>query len=100
MIGINFNYIYIYLSMESLKKYRNIIGEPGTGIHRFKFKGTSYMDYFITILGAFFLTYVTDIPLVITTIFLLLLGIFSHALFGIETESIKFIKNLFSNLVK
>ena len=84
--------------MESLKKYKNIFGKPGTGIHRYKFKGTSYIDYFITIIGAFFLTYVTDIPLVITTIFLLLSGIFLHALFGIDTESIKYINRLINQL--
>ena len=79
--------------MESLKKYKNIIGKPGTGLHKYKFKGTSYIDYFVTILGAFIMTYYTDIPLVLTTILLLSLGIVFHYLFGLETQTIKYFRS-------
>jgi len=74
-----------------LTKYKNIFGAPGTGLHKYKFRGTSIVDYFLTIVGAFIITYFTDIPLVITTIGLFLLGILLHYLFGIETQVLKFI---------
>ena len=74
-----------------LTKYKNIFGSPGTGLHKIKFKGTSIIDYFLTIVGAFILTYYTDIPLVLSTIGLFILGILIHYLFGIETQVLKFI---------
>ena len=58
-----------------LSKYKNIFGYPGTGVHQYKFKGTAIVDYVLTIVGAFIITYFTDIPLVITTIGLLIIGI-------------------------
>ena len=74
-----------------LSKYKNIFGYPGTGVHQYKFKGTAIVDYVLTIAGAFIITYYTDIPLVITTIGLLLLGIILHYLFGIKSQVLNFI---------
>ena len=75
----------------NLSKFKNIFGAPGTGVHKYKFKGTAIVDYFLTIAGAFIITYFTDIPLVITTIGLFLIGIILHYLFGIKTQVLKFI---------
>ena len=72
-------------------QYRNIFGKPGKGIHKYKFLGTSIIDYLFTILFAIFITYLTDIPLILTTIGLLLLGIFFHKLFGIESHTIRYL---------
>ena len=74
-----------------LSKYKNIFGYPGKGVHKYKFMGTSLVDYFMTIVGAFIITYFTDIPLVITTIGLFVMGIILHWLFGLNTEVLKFI---------
>ena len=79
------------MSLLNLSKYKNIFGTPGTGVHKYKFKGTAIVDYFLTITGAFIITYFTDIPLVITTIGLFLFGILLHYLFEIETQVLKFI---------
>jgi len=79
------------MSFLDLTKYKNIFGSPGTGLHKIKFKGTSVIDYFLTIVGAFILTYYTDIPLVLSTIGLFIIGILLHYLFGIETQVLKFI---------
>ena len=73
-----------------LSQFKNIFGEPGKGIHQYKFKGTAIIDYLLTILGAFIITYYTDIPLVITTISLLLLGIFFHYLFVIRSQVLRY----------
>ena len=73
------------------KQFRDIIGKPGTGIHSYRFENTAIVDYFVTILLAMLLTKVTKIPLVLTTILLLVLGIVFHMLFGINTGSVKFL---------
>jgi len=79
-----------------LSKYKNIFGYPGKGVHQYKFKGTAIVDYVLTIAGAFIITYYTDIPLVITTIGLLLLGIILHYLFGIRSQAIQYLSKFIS----
>ena len=79
-----------------LSKYKNIFGYPGKGVHKYKFMGTSLVDYFMTIVGAFIITYFTDIPLVITTIGLFLMGIILHYLFGLNTETLKYVSKFIS----
>jgi hypothetical protein len=74
------------------KKYKDILGAPNTGIHKYKFLNTSIVDYISAILLAILLTYFTNIPLVLTTIGILILGIIFHTLFGVETDAIKFLK--------
>ena len=73
------------------RQFRDIFGKQGKGIHQYRFKGTSVVDYLIVIAFAFFVTYVTDIPLVLTTIGLLVLGIVSHVVVGMPTQSVKFL---------
>jgi hypothetical protein len=73
------------------RDFRDLFGKPGQGVHQYKFKGTSIVDYMIVIGVAFLVTYVTDIPLVLTTIGILLLGIVAHMLVGLPTQSIKFL---------
>jgi len=73
-------------------KYKNIFGEPNTGIHSFRFFDMAIFDYIFSILGAILITFLTKIPLVITTILVLVLGIILHMLFGVETQAVKFLK--------
>ena len=72
-------------------KYNNIFGEAGKGVHSYRFLNTALVDYLLTILGAILLTYLTDIPLVLTTIGLLVLGLILHYLFGVNTNSLKYL---------
>ena len=72
-------------------KYKNIFGEVGKGVHQYKFLNTALVDYVVTILGAILLTYLTDIPLVLTTIGILILGVVCHILFGVETNVTKYL---------
>ena len=73
------------------KGFRDIFGEPGTGVHAYRFLDTAVVDYFVTILLAMILTKVTKIPLVLTTILLFVLGIVLHVLFGVETSTLKYL---------
>jgi hypothetical protein len=72
-------------------KFKNVLGVPGKGIHKYRFLNTGAIDYFGTLIGAFLLTYITKIPLVLTTIILFLLGLIFHFLFGVETDATKFL---------
>jgi hypothetical protein len=69
----------------SLCKYRYILGVPGEGIHKYKFLGTSIVDYIGTIVLAMILTKFTKIPLVLATIGMFALGILLHMLFCLRT---------------
>jgi len=72
-------------------QYRDMFGKPGTGVHQYKLKGTSIVDYILTIVAAMILTYFTEIPLVLTTIGLLLAGIIFHKLFGIQSQALNYL---------
>jgi len=65
--------------------YKYLFGIPGTGIHKYRFLGTAIVDYIGTILLAMIVTKITKVPLVITTIFMFLLGILLHYLFCLRT---------------
>ena len=73
------------------KQFRDIFGKPGTGVHSYRILDTAVVDYVMTLAGAVLLTKVTKIPLVLTTILLLVLGIVFHVLFGVNTNSVKFL---------
>ena len=73
-----------------LKKYRDILGIPGKGLHRIKFRGTAIVDYILTIIVAILTTLVTGFPLVLSTIIWFIIGILSHILFGINTSVLKY----------
>ena len=50
-------------------KYKNIFGKERSGIHSYRFMDTAIIDYISTIILAFIITYLTLIPIEITTIF-------------------------------
>jgi hypothetical protein len=66
-------------------KYKYALGIPEEGVHSTRFLGTALFDYVATILGAILLSKVTGIPLVLTTIGLLVLGIVLHMAFCLRT---------------
>lgn len=72
-------------------RFKNIFGGLNEGIHSIRFLDTASVDYFLSILGAMLLTYLTKIPLVLTTIGILLFGLILHVLFGVNTNSVKFL---------
>lgn len=74
-----------------LIKFNKLLGIPGKGVHSFQILNTAMADYFLTLIGAFLLAYLTHIPLVLTTILLFILGIVLHILFGIPTEAVKYL---------
>ena len=56
-----------------------------------RFEKTALFDFILTIIGALILTKMTKIPLVITTVLLLVGGELIHYMFGIQTNTIKYL---------
>ena len=74
----------------TFSKYMNIFGIPNTGVHSYRFLNTAIVDYILTILLSIIITFLTNIPLVLTTIFSFIVGIIAHYMFCINTNTIKF----------
>ena len=72
-------------------KYKNILGVPKQGFHKSRFLDSAMNDYFGTILLAILLTFFTKIPLVLSTIMLFIVGEILHYLFGVETNTLKYL---------
>lgn len=73
------------------KKYSNIFGSPNEGVHSYRFLNVAIVDFVLTILGAIILTYLTDIPLVLSVAGLLITGEIFHYLFGVNTNTLKYL---------
>ena len=74
-----------------LKKFKYILGIPKKGFHRYRFIDTAIIDYIFTIILSIIITLLTKIPDVLTTIFSFILGIILHILFGVPTNTTKFL---------
>ena len=73
------------------KKYSEIFGRVGEGVHRFRILDTPVVDFVLTLLLAMLITWLTKIPLVISTIVCFLVGILLHILFGVNTTVVKWL---------
>lgn len=81
----------------NLCKYKNILGEPGKGVHSFRMFGIAIIDVILTIIAAYLISYFYKFNFVYTLIGLFLLGIFLHRIFCVRTTIDKL---LFPNLPK
>ena len=69
----------------NLCKYKNSLGEPGKGIHSYRFAGLAVADVLLTIIGALFLSFLFRWNFAYTLIGLFALGIFLHHIFCVRT---------------
>jgi uncharacterized membrane protein len=74
--------IYIYMD---LCKYKNSLGEPGKGIHSYRFFGIAIADVIMTIIAGYLIAYFFKLSIAYTIIFLFILGIILHRLFCVRT---------------
>ncbi len=74
-----------------LSQYKNAFGIPSEGLHKYRFMNIAIVDFILSIILACVITYFTEIPLVLTTISVLITGIISHMLFGVETNTVKYL---------
>ena len=72
-------------------KFKNLFGIPKKGIHQYRFLNTAIVDYLLTIVVSCITAYFTDIPLVLSTIVWSIMGVISHVLFGVQTNTVKYL---------
>ena len=71
--------------MKSLCKYKDILGEPGKGVHSYRIMNIAIVDVLLTILVAFLISYFFKFNFWYTLIIFFLLGIVLHRLFCVRT---------------
>jgi hypothetical protein len=77
--------------MIDLCKYKNALGVPGKGIHSYRLGGIAIADVIMTIIGAFFISWIMRWNFIYTLIGLFILGIILHRLFCVKTTIDKLI---------
>ena len=75
------------------KKFGGVFGEVNKGVHAYKplGLGVAIVDFVLSILMSILITATTKVPLVLTVILVLVLGEFLHMLFGVNTNTIKYL---------
>ena len=68
-----------------LCKYKDVLGKPNTGIHKYRLFGIAIVDLLLTIIAALIISYVFRVSFWITLVVLLILGIILHHLFCVRT---------------
>jgi len=76
----------------SLCKYKNILGEPGKGIHSFRIFNIAVVDVLLTFVLAFVINLFIKTNYFIVLIFCFCLGIILHKLFCVDTTIGKLLK--------
>ena len=77
--------------MTLFSAYRDAFGAPGEGVHRHRLLGAAGVDYLLSLVLAAVLAGVTRVPLVLTTVGVLLAGMLAHYLFGVPTHALRYL---------
>ena len=77
-----------------LCKYKDALGEPGKGIHSYRFMGVAIADVIMTVIGALLISFLIKKSFLLVLIILFILGIILHRLFCVR---ITIYKLLFPN---
>jgi hypothetical protein len=84
--------IFAWGRKEETRKGKKKMERNGKGIHAPSIYGTAVVDYALTIGLAIAVTAWTKIPLVLTTIACMVLSLIAHAMLGIDTRAIRWIR--------
>jgi hypothetical protein len=68
-----------------LCKYKDILGKPKEGLHKYRFFGVAIVDVVLTIIVALLISYFFKLSFWITLVILFVLGIILHRLFCVPT---------------
>jgi hypothetical protein len=68
-----------------LCKYKDALGEPGKGIHSYRFMGVAIADVIMTVIGALLISFLIKKSFLLVLIILFILGIILHRLFCVRT---------------
>ena len=82
------------MTFYKLCKYKHILGNPNEGIHYHRVPGTStaMVDYVMSIIGAWVISTMSDIPLPLITVIIIVTGEILHWIFCIPTTTLKYLK--------
>lgn len=75
------------------EKIKKAFGEPGEGIHSYRIFNIAYLDFLVTMIGAFFIQklFFPKVKYIKVLFFFFLSGIILHRLFDVRTTIDKFI---------
>jgi len=68
-----------------LCKYKNLFGEPGMGIHKYRVAGISIVDVLVVIAGGILISYFSGWSIYPVLVVLFVLGIFVHRIFCVRS---------------
>lgn len=68
-----------------LCKFRNILGEPNSGIRKYRIFNIALFDTLVVILFGFIISYLSGIKLWIVLVTLFITGIIAHRLFCVRS---------------
>ena len=71
--------------------YKDMLGLPGEGIHSYRLFGVAIADVIMTIVGAWFISFVTNIKFLYVVLALFTAGIVLHRFFCVRTTIDKFL---------
>jgi hypothetical protein len=71
--------------MVNLCRYKDIFGEPNTGVHAYRIGNIAIVDVILTLLLAWFLSRISRVRLIYWIILLFVLGIIVHRMFCVRT---------------
>jgi uncharacterized membrane protein YcaP (DUF421 family) len=74
-----------------LCKYKDALGKPKKGIHKYRIFNIAIVDVLLTIIAALLFSYILHVHFIITLIVLFLLGIILHRIFCVRTTVDKFL---------
>lgn len=69
----------------NLCKYKNVLGEPGKGVHSYRVFGVAIADVIMTLIAAYILSYFLKYSFIKISIILFILGILLHRIFCVRT---------------
>ena len=72
-------------------EYKDILGKPNEGIHKYRFMGVAIMDVIFTIFGGIILSKMLGKDVYKITIGLFIIGIMMHRIFCVRTTIDKII---------
>lgn len=71
--------------------YKYLFGIPGKGVHAYRLLDTAMVDYTGTLILAALLTKFTQLPLVLSTILMFIIGILLHVVFCVPTGATRYL---------
>lgn len=73
------------------KQYKDLFGNLGENVHKYRICDAALVDYVLTLLFAIFICKITNTPLVLSTILAFVIGIVFHILFGVQTSTVNYL---------